>query len=403
MFALFSRILSCMGEPAPAPARVAWLERDRAVEEEECLEVDDYGYVTTKGEAVRSASSSPVSTMSDPSTPKADDRFLPADALMLLTDVYAHMCTRGFWLNHFPSSKFDNRHRAVICGRLANNAFCDAGNVVAASFSLFCAHWGCTEPRDRRLLGGSKARDHELALQTRMRLAACLALSYKFSRGCSSRMAPQFVGDAPAPLRVHAEAPYSHELAYVGLQFFYSGERSLFGLFGPNNEHRSRGLFRELVALEVEMCQGSHVFSSMTKNVVCLAEDRLERLYQKRLLGQWELLEARELLPIFYRALLEPQSVHDSYSWDGAARSGLVLASLALRVWCPTDAGALPGPLAAMLEAFTAPEVVAAERLLAVVADAEPAAALCLLRDLATKAQVRSALTWLKNAKRTSV
>ena len=72
------------------------------------------------------------------------------------------------------------------------------------------------------------------------------------------------------------------------------------------------------------MCQGSHVFSSMTKNVVCLAEDRLERLYQKRLLGQWELLEARELLPIFYRALLEPQSVHDSYSWDGAARSGLL-------------------------------------------------------------------------------
>ena len=359
--------------------------------------IDDFNYLTTEGEAAAHRATKTEPRQASPLTvipePREAIRVEFSMGLSAMMDVYTNLITRRYWLAAYRIGVYDKNARAVASGRLVALPACDPGNVVAGAFALFCAHFGDDFERSPRLLGGAVARtdDGHLGLTTRMRLAACLATAYKFARGTDSYFGRQFYDSDP-----DLASPHTRELAFVGFSFFYAAEQQRFGPFDATNGPQTKGMYKHLLAVEADLVCGDRcaVFTSCTRNAQLQAEDRLERMFADRAIGSWELLEVREFVPIFFRALVVPRS-GPAQSQGPVAVGAMVLAAFACRLACPTDAAP---PVLDVATRFTEAEQVGALEMLHVVLRSDAFTRDALLRDVAREQDVRKALRMLERA-----
>lgn len=215
--------------------------------------------------------------------------------------------------------------------------------------------------------GGLCARD--LARDTRMRLAVCLNVAWKFQRAYKSIFTPIFPDEAsPAdgpPLR-------SYELAHIGFYFLFADEQDAFGDWDPTNVEAVRRLYKELWTLEAELLCSVHTFPLLAENAQLEAEHRLQELFDAKLLGADRCMVLRSLVPFFVQA-----SVHGLAAERGStdaslyvelmaasdvrpSAGGLLCAALA----CVRAAGAHAAAMPALEAVFDAEEIQLAWRLL---------------------------------------
>lgn len=137
---------------------------------------------------------------------------------------------------------------------------------------------------------------------TRLRIAACFAVSWKFNR-CRQGLFPQPFSDE------HGNA-HSLELALMASLFLSPTELQALGDY-PTNVERWEILQSRMVEVEVELVTGTATFPSLAENVLCVAERELEGLLERRIRGiqTWRMvLIVRSLLPFFVRVALIPST-----------------------------------------------------------------------------------------------
>jgi len=137
---------------------------------------------------------------------------------------------------------------------------------------------------------------------TRLRLAACFTVSWKFNR-CRQGLFPQPFSDE------HGNA-HSLELALLASLFLSPTELANLGAF-PTSVEKWEALQNRMVEVEVELVLGVATFPSLAENVLCTAEHELEGLLERRIPGieTWrQLLMVRSLLPFFVRVALIPST-----------------------------------------------------------------------------------------------
>ena len=135
-----------------------------------------------------------------------------------------------------------------------------------------------------------------------MRLAACLAVSFKFQRAAASYFERNFLSMPSAS----DAAPATLELAYVGFCFLFGDEQRDLGGWTPDNYAALSQLQAELTSLEAEMllCRALPLFCTLTKNPQVRGEDRLYALRDRGLLMAQECVGARAVLHYLLRLSL---------------------------------------------------------------------------------------------------
>ena len=169
--------------------------------------------------------------------------------------------------------------------------------------------------------------EESLDRATRLRLAACFTVAWKFNR-CRQGLFPQPFSDAEGNA-------HSLELALMTSLFLTPTELHALGDF-PANVDRWENLQSRMVEIEVELVVGVATFPSLAENVLCVAERELEGLLQRQVPGiqTWrQLLVVRSLLPFFVRVALIPSTaIYASAAGDalcfGRALIGCALIAL---------------------------------------------------------------------------
>ena len=382
---------------------------------------DDFGYTTTAGYSKYAAHdepclgprrNSPVCVI-----PNERSRLEQAGGCVFaLTEVFENMVLQGLWTSRYAAEKRDAAGRAIATGRLVANPSCDASNVVAGAFSLYCAHFADRADAAPRMLGGARASPEagHLGLAVRLRLAACLSIVYKFERGTTSFFRRRFfdVGAGAGAADTDDDDAaggetidlHTRELACVAYNFLYREEQARFGCFSETNAANVKGLYYEVLRIEADLLRGNSIFSSCTRNAQVVAEDRLERLFQSGAIGQWELMEVREFTPIFFRAIVSLRAAR-AWEWgEGVLVGGLVLAAIACRLARSTATWSMaaaprPAPDAGLCHHFAKDERACGRAMLDLVCNCSDAhAQASVLRGLATPSEVEVARRVLGDA-----
>ena len=135
---------------------------------------------------------------------------------------------------------------------------------------------------------------YDLSFDTRIRLAVCLSVSWKFERQLCSHFPRRFHDSEP-----NLVSPHTCELAYLGLSFMTDAEREAFGVWDNDNSARVRQLYRQMVQLEVELLRDMPVFSILTSHAQVQAEERAQTLFKDQKLTDEEAMVVRSIVPFF--------------------------------------------------------------------------------------------------------
>lgn len=141
----------------------------------------------------------------------------------------------------------------------------------------------------------------DLGEPTRMRLATCLHVSWKFARSLCSHMQRVF---EPGPTsRVRDDKTL--ELAFVGYVCLRNHEQDEIGPWHPRNTTQLRILQRRMQALETALvCGDVAVFPALTQNALVAAEWKIHDLFLMEVVTARRCMEIRALLPFFVSASL---------------------------------------------------------------------------------------------------
>jgi hypothetical protein len=150
---------------------------------------------------------------------------------------------------------------------------------------------------------------HRLDRNTRLRLAACLNVSWKFQRSCNSHFPNRFSDVGEAHGWPNLSIGHTRELAHVAYGFFFASEQKAFGGFSEGNLDQIKALYQTMFALEADMVTKVPIFSLLTRNVQVEAEDRLGAFYDQSALSSEASMTARSIVPFFIRAAV----AHDAY------------------------------------------------------------------------------------------
>lgn len=150
---------------------------------------------------------------------------------------------------------------------------------------------------------------HRLDRNTRLRLAACLNLSWKFQRSCNSHFPHRFKDIGEAHGWPELSTGHTREMAHVAYGFFFASEQKAFGGFSEDNLDQIKALYNTMLALESDMVIKVPIFSLLTRNVQVETEDRLGAFYDQGALSSEASMTARSIVPFFIRAAI----AHDAY------------------------------------------------------------------------------------------
>ena len=166
----------------------------------------------------------------------------------------------------------------------------DGWNVVAGASAL--AHqWAlCRADLPRHALKGACA----LSESTRIRLAVCLNVAWKFERSCSTHFHRRFYSAEP-----NLFSPHTHELAFVGYSFLSPHQQRAFGPWNATSADKIRKLYKEMVSLEIDLLSSVNVMALLTRNVQVLSEDRITELLDTNVVDADAAMAMRSVVPFF--------------------------------------------------------------------------------------------------------
>ena len=209
----------------------------------------------------------------------------------------------------------------------------DGWNVVACALELARA-WAIRRTSDVDI--SSTNKPHRLDRNTRLRLAVCLNLSWKFQRSCCSNFMKTFKDIGEFHDWPDVAGGHTRELAYIGYAFFFPSEQDAFGQFSDANRERVKELYQTMLKLEVELLMSVPVFSMVTDNVQMRAELLLETFYLNKKMTSVVSLSARSILPFFLRVAIS-NGTYDNLTLDveHGARAIICAASFCVAVAAP--------------------------------------------------------------------
>ena len=218
-----------------------------------------------------------------------------------LTIIYDSLTMGRAWDASFMRGPRSRHGRRQLATRHLAEDGADGWNVVIGALELARA-WAIRTTSDVSPSSGIEA--HRLDRNTRMRLAVCLSLSWKFQRSCNNFFPRVFkdVGEFHGWPNVHDG--HTRELAFVGYAFLFPSEQDVFGSFSEKNIESVKQLYQTMLTLEVDLIKHAPTFSLLTDNVQVRAELLLEQFYVDREMTSVVGMSARSILPFFIRAAL---------------------------------------------------------------------------------------------------
>ena len=224
-------------------------------------------------------------------TPESVRAVLPV-AAFALNYMYQQLINHELWNARFDRGGENGAHgpavRSLVTLHLGSPA-ADGWNVVAGAVELVRV-WAL---RDNDL-PDIVYTAYDLSYDTRMRLAVCLSVAWKFERQLCTHFPRRFYDEAPNLL-----SPHTYELAYLGLSFMTDSEREAFGAWSDANIHKVRILYDELVRLEAALLTEVRVFSALTDNSQVQAEMRTQYLFERELVSDTGAMIIRSIVPFF--------------------------------------------------------------------------------------------------------
>lgn len=224
-------------------------------------------------------------------TPEPVRAALPVAAFSL-NFMYQQLLSHRLWNARFDRGGEDGAHgpavRTLVTRHLGSPA-ADGWNVVAGAVEL-ARTWALRDADLPNIIYTA----YDLSYDTRMRLAVCLSVAWKFERQLCSHFPRRFYDEEPNLL-----APHTYELAYLGLSFMTDLEREEFGTWSSANARWVRMLYDELVRLEVALLAEVCVFSMLTDNPQVQAEARIQTLFERQLVSDEGAMITRSIVPFF--------------------------------------------------------------------------------------------------------
>ena len=213
--------------------------------------------------------------------------------MLSLLFVYTELVTRNLWSARFHNGpdtglKGDSGPVRTLATRHLSHPSTDGWNVVAGALALARA-WALVREEAPR----HEIRDaYDFSKQTRVRLAVCLCVAWKFERAMYTHFPRRFYTMEPSLL-----SPHTHELAFVGYSFFTLEEQRAFGAWDDRNSKKIYELYQEMIALEVDLLVSVNVMALMTRNGQVLAEERIAELLAINVVDAEAAMAKRAILP----------------------------------------------------------------------------------------------------------
>ena len=248
--------------------------------------------------------------------PAPETAHLPLVGLSLAY-MYHEMVSNGHWNAEFqrgrrpsvpPPKKAAAKKRArqgppkmgltrTLATRHLSPPCTDGWNVIIGALELARA-WGLRGGPER--LADAALGEYELPLWVRMRLACCLTVAFKFQR-CNYTLYPRRFYDHENPSLF---SPYTEELAHLAYAFFTIEEQARFGQWAEANQEAIRALYAEMLALEADLVCTISTFPLLAENVLACSELCLQRLFDRRVRTDDEVMTMRALAPFFLYATM---------------------------------------------------------------------------------------------------
>ena len=212
-----------------------------------------------------------------------------------LTFVYTELVCRNLWNTRFykgggdPRLEGEQAPQRSLAARHLSHPSTDGWNVVAGAAALAQAWAVPANERPRRTDDG-----YDFAKTTRIRLAVCLSVAWKFERCQYTHFPRRFYSAEP-----NLFSPHTHELAYVGYSFLTLEEQTEFGPWDAENTARIRALYNKMVALEADLLISVNVMALLTRHTQVLAEDRLASLLDAGVVSPDAAMAMRAVVPFF--------------------------------------------------------------------------------------------------------
>jgi len=224
----------------------------------------------------------------------------PLTTLTLLI-VYGELVRRQLWYAAFGRGRRDRRtgeavqhwerrgHLRSLATRHLTEPSTDGWNCVAGAVALANA-WAFRAEDLPEVI----PVHFEFSLATRLRLAVCLSVAWKFQRATCSHFQRLFDTYEPSLL-----GPHTHELANLGYFFMTLPEQEEFGGWSNENVEAIRALYNELIALEVDLLARVNVFSLLTETPLDRVEARAAALLARGVVSAECAMAIRTLAPLF--------------------------------------------------------------------------------------------------------
>jgi len=219
---------------------------------------------------------------------------LSSHALVL---IYNTLTDASAWDARFlrgPRSRHGERRLASTY--LAEDAV-DGWNVVIGAMELARA-WAIRKTSDVAAAGNDP---HRLDRNTRIRLAVCLNLAWKFERSAYSYFPKRFTDVGEAHGWPNVQDGHTRELAFLGYGFLYPEEQAAIGDFSDANRDHVKQLYNTMLKLEVDLVNTVPVFSIFTNNLQTRAELLLEQFHLDKEITSAVGMTIRSILPFFVR------------------------------------------------------------------------------------------------------
>lgn len=205
--------------------------------------------------------------------------------------LYQELINHKLWTARFDRGGDGTNRPAVrsLVTRHLSSPAVDGWNAIAGAVALASA-WAL---RNNDLPPAIHTA-YDLSFDTRIRLAVCLSVAWKFERQLCSHFPRRFHDPEP-----NLVSPHTCELAYLGLSFMTDAEREAFGVWDNDNSERVRQLYRQMVRLEAELLRDMPVFSILTSHPQVQAEERVQKLFEEQELTDEEAMVVRSIVPFF--------------------------------------------------------------------------------------------------------
>lgn len=224
-------------------------------------------------------------------TPEPVRVVLPVAAFSL-NFMYQQLIAHRLWNARFDRGGENSAHgpavRSLVTRHLGSPAT-DGWNVVAGAVEL-ARVWGLRDADLPSIIHTA----YDLSYDTRMRLAVCLSVAWKFERQLCSHFPRRFYDEEPNLL-----SPHTCELAYLGLSFMADAEREAFGTWSDANTRKVRVLYDQLVHLEMALLTEVRVFSRLVDNPQVQAEVRMQALFEREVVSDEGAMATRSIVPFF--------------------------------------------------------------------------------------------------------